>query len=243
MYFMAPCLESEDNFGQTPLHLAAMKGHVAVVQTLVSKYHASTRKRDKQGYTALDHSVQKGLLFTELTLRKLTAVELGAWCVTWEVVRGLGWRRALQGRTIGQLLFGMNEREQGCWMWRIIFFSNFYATYCVFHYALSVYMSDCTSLHLLNTILHSIWWICFLSCLFKSPGFVPDVEASSEHSSVGDAVENKNSSTQQPLLTYGDFLAQGQGIEDPRTAGQRNNSAIQVIPPSSSCRHREMKEK
>lgn len=156
--------------------------------------------------------MQKGLLVMELTLRKLTSSS------TLEVARGLGWKKLMDKRALAYLFFGMNEKEQGCWMWRVIALSNGYATYASLCYAMSVAMADLMTLHMANTIIQSFWWIAFLMCLFKEPGFVTD----------------KPDDESNPLLpnssTYGDYLAQGFGGEDAQamSSGHRTAPAVQL---------------
>ena len=52
--------------------------------------------------------------------------------------------------------------------------SNFIATYITIGYTSSAILADYTTLHMTNTVFQFIWWILFMLCLFKSPGFVPD---------------------------------------------------------------------
>lgn len=69
-----------------------MKGHSSVTRRLITKYSASTRKRDRQGQTALDHAVAKGGLYMEVMVRLLSAegwMGMGGWM---EVVKGMGKR-------------------------------------------------------------------------------------------------------------------------------------------------------
>lgn len=50
-----------------------MKGHISVIRSLVLRYGANIRKRDRQGMTPIDQAVSKGLIYTEVTLRVLFA--------------------------------------------------------------------------------------------------------------------------------------------------------------------------
>jgi hypothetical protein len=69
---------------------------------------------------------------------------------------------------------GSTELDQGVWMWRLTFSSNFYATIASFQYALSPVLSDLGFLHVVNTFLQVLWWIFFLSCLWRDAGFVTE---------------------------------------------------------------------
>lgn len=61
----------EDNYGQTPLHLAAMQGHNDVVSSLVSRYHCEVLKKDRNNLSALDHAINKKKVKTEFIIRFL----------------------------------------------------------------------------------------------------------------------------------------------------------------------------
>eukprot|EP01039_Chlorochromonas_danica_P005177 gene5177-5697_t len=250
MEYLPNALEMEDKFGQTPLHLASMKGHISVIRSLILRYGANIRKRDRQGMTPIDQAVSKGLIYTEVTLRVLFAQDNGggagggggsrldegrggrgsnsSYLTQWmkelygcyEVVKGMGWKRAMDRKVLFLLFVGLTEGDQARWLWRLIFISNFYATYLTHaYYTLSMKLSDLTTLHLLNTFLQSLWWIAFVMCLLSSPGEVtapltllpPNSSTSSRRSavskytSVGDCenggVLDMDSSGNEPLLS------------------------------------------
>jgi hypothetical protein len=72
------------------------------------------------------------------------------------------------------LLLGGNEKEASHWAWRVVFSSNFIGTILVVIFALDEHLSDLYILHQTNTMLCTLWWICFIMCLIKSPGLVTD---------------------------------------------------------------------
>lgn len=47
------CVNLEDAYGQTPLHIAAEEGHAELVQLLADKYGARVNARDQAGWTPL----------------------------------------------------------------------------------------------------------------------------------------------------------------------------------------------
>ena len=77
-------------------------------------------------------------------------------------------------RILGYLFVGCGDAELGMWIWRVSFLSNFMASYAVIGYSTSAVLGDYPTLHLINTMLHLVWWGLFAMCLLKSPGFVPD---------------------------------------------------------------------
>jgi hypothetical protein len=171
---------------------------------------ASGRKRDRQGLTPLDHAMQKGLLVTEVLIRRLGARGV------WEVVQGMGLRRVCDRWVFFMLLIGSNEMEQACWLWRVIFFSNLYASYSVVCFALDARLSDLSSLHLLNSIVHSVWWLCFVMCLSREPGYLyPCADSSGGGSNSADALLGQS---------YGQLLAQGYGVEDNKAGNSQGVS-------------------
>ena len=78
------------------------------------------------------------------------------------------------------LLLGSNEREYGCWIWRVTFLSNLFATAVSCSYALNEVLADLYVLHLFNTVFQLLWWLCFVACLSVSPAFVVDFGAADE---------------------------------------------------------------
>jgi hypothetical protein len=75
---------------------------------------------------------------------------------------------------LGYLFIGCGDAELGVWIWRVSFVSNFIASYVTLHYAMSAVLADYSTLHMINTMMHLLWWALFLMCLWKCPGLVPD---------------------------------------------------------------------
>ena len=94
-------------------------------------------------------------------------------------------------RFIGMALFGSNEREAGAWMWRLTFFSNFYASICSLQYAVNERLADLFVLHYLNILLIILWWIAFLACLFMPPGYVGEEQSNSKAASAAAKATDK----------------------------------------------------
>jgi hypothetical protein len=67
---------------------------------------------------------------------------------------------------------GATDLERSVWMWRITFLSNLYGSICLIQFTLDSRLNDLYSLHIVNTILVVLWWIFFLGCLWKDPGFI-----------------------------------------------------------------------
>ena len=74
-------------YEQTPLHLAALRGNVEVVEYLVANCQASTTIRDKNGCTPLMLAMKKEQLKTEWVLRRLTSTS------TWDLISNMGLSR------------------------------------------------------------------------------------------------------------------------------------------------------
>jgi hypothetical protein len=56
----------------------------------------------------------------------------------------------------------------------VTFFSNLMASLVSLSYSVSEVLSDLYVLHLINTILQLLWWLCFLGCLLFGPSYVND---------------------------------------------------------------------
>lgn len=72
------------------------------------------------------------------------------------------------------LLIASNDKEAGCWAWRIVFASNFIGSIVTIMFAIDEHLTDMFMLHQINTTLQLLWWFFFTMCLFKSPGIVVD---------------------------------------------------------------------
>lgn len=148
------------------MHLAAIKGHAEIVRSLIEQYKADYTIQDKGGLTPLDHSISKGNFMTEWIIRALTAKSYIA------RVRSILLERFKEKRFWLGLVFGLGMKEQSVWLWRGTFFSNFFASIMTIYYAMHEKMGDLYGLHIVNTVLQVFWWIFFLSCGWKEPGFV-----------------------------------------------------------------------
>lgn len=150
--------------------MAAIKGHTEIVRSLIEQYKADFSMQDKGGLTALDHSISKGNFMAEWVIRGLTAKSHVA------KVKSILFERFKEKRFWLGLIFGMGMKEQSVWLWRATFLSNFFASIMTVYYAMHEKMGDLYVLHMVNTVLQVFWWICFLSCGWKEPGFVRETD-------------------------------------------------------------------
>jgi ankyrin repeat protein len=170
LYFLPSELNARDNFGQTALHLAAIKGHTEMIRSLIEEYKADYSMQDKGGLTALDHSISKGNFMTEWVIRSLTAKSYIS------RMKAILFERFKERRFWMGVVFGLGMKEQSVWLWRGTFFSNVFASIMTIYYAIHEKMGDLYVLHIVNTALQVIWWICFMSCGLKEPGFVRETD-------------------------------------------------------------------
>lgn len=61
---------------QTPLHLAALRGHIEAVEFLVDKCKSDCNRKDRNGATAKDLAIKKGHRKVEWFLRKAEAATI-----------------------------------------------------------------------------------------------------------------------------------------------------------------------
>lgn len=76
-------------------------------------------------------------------------------------------------------------------MWRLTCYSNLFATLMSFYYAMSSVLSDLYYLHMMNTVVQVLWWIFFLSCLWRDPGTVRDQENDSSEDFFSSSASDK----------------------------------------------------
>lgn len=167
-YCMPHAVDMDDVFGQTPLHLSALRGNEEVVEYLVVNCGADVSKKDRNLKTALDLAVQKNQLKAEWALRRLTSSGVCG------LLFGLNANRLKEARVLSFLFCGSNEREISAWPWRIVFMSNLVASVTTVYFAMDEHLADLYALHLANTIVQVLWWIMFVMCLIKSPSYVRD---------------------------------------------------------------------
>jgi hypothetical protein len=112
--------------------------------------------------------MKKNQIKTEWMIRKLTLKgSLGILC-------SLGRNRLKDTTILMFLVFGSTDRELMLWPWRIVFLSNFLGSLVSISLALNENLYDLYYLHLVNTMIQIVWWICFLGCLYKKPTFVKE---------------------------------------------------------------------
>ena len=197
-------LEQTDVFGQTPLHLAALRCHEEVIEYLVVDCGADMSKQDKNGMTALDLSVKKSPLEVrqlkcEWVLRRLSANSF------FDVVSGYARPRFKDLRLLSIIIFGIHEREWGKWPWRIVFVSNVLGSVTAIRMAISESLGDLYMLHLMNTICYTIFWICFALLLQKNSALVredSDRNSPSSYDSALTEIGNAISEHNTPSLCH-----------------------------------------
>jgi hypothetical protein len=173
-YCIPEHINAEDTFGQTPLHLAALKGHTGAAEYLLMDCHpaADWAKKDRNGLTATDVALKKGQLSAEWAIRRHSSRGI------WQLIRGLSLPRLKNKRILSMLFCGSNEKEMSNWPWRVVFCSNLFATVTSVMFALDPLLVDLYPLHVFNFLVQVVWWICFPACLLKSPSLVRDENTS-----------------------------------------------------------------
>mmetsp|Transcript_17909 Transcript_17909/g.29953 ORF Transcript_17909/g.29953 Transcript_17909/m.29953 type:complete len:563 (-) Transcript_17909:213-1901(-) len=170
-HYLRPQLtQSLDNFGQTPLHLAAMRGNNTVAQYLSKDSPEDCLLKDRNGAKPIDLAIKKKNVKIEFMLRKVTSKSI---C---HELYDLGPVKALcNAQYCMMILFGSSEEEMMVWAWRMVCYSNLAAS-IITAYFISGPLSDSYILGFFNIVAQCMWWFCFLGCLFVEPGYVKDKE-------------------------------------------------------------------
>lgn len=166
MHFVPLQINLEDFYGQTPLHLAALRGNKDVVRYLCVEWGADVGKRDKNGFTPLELAMKKKQIYAEWEIRRFTSSN------SLHLAMQLGLHRFKEKKVLFFLLLGYTEKELTAWTWRMAFLSNFIATSVSVWFATSTVLAGFWGLHVLNSIIQTIWWILFITCLLKEPSYV-----------------------------------------------------------------------
>lgn len=185
LYFNSEDIGELDDFGQSPLHLASLKGHVECVQYLL-KYAkisfndyklAKLYHKDSNGETPLDLAIHKRKYKSEWVIRQALYNNN-----TYSILYSIGVKRLwMCWRVfIPFVVIGFDQMETAVWMWRFVFWSNAIASYTTIIFAMDILMRDLTILLALNIILQILWWNSFFSCL-KHPGHIREPVTNSEY--------------------------------------------------------------
>ena len=158
-----------DSFGQTPLHLASMRGNIAVAEYLAMDAPDDCNIKDRNGAKPIDLAMKKSHYKVEFMLRKVTSKTI------FHEIRDIGIGKLCSARYCTMLSCGYNDKEVMVWAWRIVCYSNLAAS-LITAYFISGPLSNCYVLGFLNIVSQSIWWFCFMGCLFVEPGYVKDNE-------------------------------------------------------------------
>jgi palmitoyltransferase ZDHHC13/17 len=158
---------SLDNFGQTPLHLASMRGNMAVAEYLATGAPDDCNLKDRNGAKAIDLAIKKKNIKIEFMLRKLTSKTI------FHEIYDIGLGKCCSARYCSLLACGYNESEVKVWAWRVVCYSNLIAS-LITAYFISGPLSDHYIMGFLNVAAQCFWWFCFLGCLLVEPGYVKD---------------------------------------------------------------------
>lgn len=166
--FLRPQLTvSLDHFGQTPLHLAAMRDNMAAAQYLAADAPQDCNIKDRNGAKAIDLAMKKNNIKIEFMLRKIATNNICS------EIYDIGFGKFCSARYCALLACGYNENEIMVWAWRMVCYSNLAAS-IITAYFISGPLSDMYLLGFFNVVAQCCWWVCFLGCLFVEPGYVRD---------------------------------------------------------------------
>jgi hypothetical protein len=167
-HYLRPQLSvSLDNFGQTPLHLASMRGNLTVAEYLAKDSPGDCNLKDRNGAKPIDLAIKKKNVKIEFMLRKTTSKSI------FHEIYDLGLRKCCNAQYCAMIACGSSETEVMVWAWRMVCYSNLAAS-LITAYFISGPLADYYILGFLNVLAQCFWWFCFLGCLFVEPGYVKD---------------------------------------------------------------------
>jgi palmitoyltransferase ZDHHC13/17 len=172
-------INQADDFGQTPLHLATLRGNVETLEYLVINCGADTSIKDKNNVNPLELAIRKKQLKCEWALRtQASSSKL-------ELIQGLEVKRLLDTRVLQNIFLASNDREMALWPWRVVCSSNFVGTLISLAFMFHETMSDLWLLHMINTGVQSLWWFCYWMCLDEGSLARVIDEPSAENPNIG----------------------------------------------------------
>jgi palmitoyltransferase ZDHHC13/17 len=153
-------IDKQDEYGQSPLHLAALRGNHEALEYLLLDCKADYNVKDKNGLNALALAIKKKQFKCEWILRQVSNNNN-----TLALVQSLEVKQLMDSNILKSIFCASNEREMSVWPWRLVFASNFIGTCYTFLFAFSEEMNDLWLLHMLNIGIQSLWWFGFWMCL------------------------------------------------------------------------------
>lgn len=153
--------------------MASLRGNAEVVEYLLHHCHSDPLKKDKNNQLPLDIAAKKRHFKTEMCLRKYMYPNS---LISFINSFGGFWQFWARKRVVSSLLVGYNDKELSRWPWRIVFASNATALILSLYFAIQPSMADLYWVHLTTISIYILWWICFVLCLFTSPGRVAETE-------------------------------------------------------------------
>jgi len=184
LHFLGLDPNNVDSYGQTPVHLAALRGNYAVVEYLVLDCDCPFDGVDNNGKTALDLAVKKGHGKVAGFLTQRQEASLGLF--GGGVVKGLV--KLCQMKTLLQFLGGDGRTQEGVRYPIVMVFSFSLLEHLMYpwYFLVDGCMADYNGLHALSLAAHVLLWVCFFKAWLSDPGWLGN---QAKHGPLGRAYE------------------------------------------------------
>ena len=187
LHYLGLAVDNSDAFGQTPLHLAALRGNYPAVEYLVMDCDAPIDGRDNKDKTPLDLAKARGHGQVVKFLSMQQDQNAGLFSE--------GFFRALQKKcsiaAVVQMMQGDGRTAEGA-RYPIMMVFTFTAVEHLFYpyYFLDDgVMADYNSLHALSLAAHLWMWVCFLKAWLGDPGWLGYQGSHKKNGPLGQAYE------------------------------------------------------
>ena len=187
LHYLGLAVDNTDAYGQTPLHLAALRGNYPAVEYLVMDCDAPIAVTDKNGKTPLDlaRARSHGQVVKFLVMQQDKAA---------------GWLSEGFFRTIYkkcsvaavlQLMMGDGRTQEGARFPIMMVFSFTFVEHLFYPYYFldDGAMADYNWLHTISFLAHIWMWVCFLKAWLSDPGWIGYQGSHRENGPLGRAYE------------------------------------------------------
>ena len=187
LHYLGLAVENVDSFGQTPLHLAALRGNFPAVEYLVMDCDAPIDLQDKNGKTPCDLAKAKG--HGQITKFLMMMQDKKADWFSEGFFRSVS--KTCSIASILQLMMGDGRTQEGARFPIMMVFSCTFLEHIMYplFFLHDGVMADYNFLHAISFLMHVWMWVCFLKAWLSDPGWIGDQGSHRNNGPLGQAYE------------------------------------------------------